>query len=223
MHKFVKLGMGLVNENFVVAERSDKKLWEARGFKRVWRYPLFRYTPNFRQVIMLGKPDTLKEFGTDKLKNTVITDICRFLGTYGMGGPGFFGFKLEGEFETRWLVFCIWSAGEHILLDDRVLECYPTFNTIYKPWIKDGKGIKNPEQPLRDCVIGSVINSIVLEDNSIEIHITDKNGVIHTISSFDKSDKFPEQGGTKKKRCSYTKGVMGDYWLVIYDKTGLAV
>lgn len=220
-HNFLNLDMGLVEENFVIVDRKDKKLWEERGFKRIWRYPIFHYTPNFRQVIMLGRPDTINEFGTDRLKGAVITDICRFLGTYGMGGPGFFGFKLEGAFETRWLVFCIWSAGEHILLDDRVLECYPSFNSIYHPWIKNG--IKNPEQPLRELLIGSVIDSVELEDNSIAVSLTDKNGGKHTLNSFDQSDKFPEQGGTKKKRHSYTKGVMSDYWLVIYDRTELSV
>lgn len=220
-HKFLNLDMGLVEENFVIADRKDKKLWEERGFKRIWRYPVFNHVPSFKKITMLGRPETINEFGTDRLKGAIITDICRFLGTYGMGGPGFFGFKLEGDFETRWLVFCIWSAGEHILFDDRVLECYPSFNSIYHPWIKNG--IKNPEQPLRELLINSVINNVNLEDNSIEINIKDKNGVCHTISSFDKSDKFPEQGGTKKKRCSYTKGIMSDYWLVIYDGTHLAV
>ena len=220
-HKFLNLDMGLVEENFVIADRKDKKLWEERGFKRIWRYPVFNHMPSFKNITMLGRPDTINEFGTDRLKGAVITDICRFLGTYGMGGPGFFGFKIEGDFETRWLVFCIWSAGEHILFDDRILECYPSFNGIYHPWIKNG--IENPEQPLRELLIDSVINNVNLENNFIEINIKDKNGVCHTICSFDKSDKFPEQGGTKKKRCSYTKGIMSDYWLVIYDETHLAV
>jgi hypothetical protein len=39
-------------------------------------------------------------------------------GTYGMGGPGFVGFRLGGE----WLIVAIWGAASWLSLDGRPLE-----------------------------------------------------------------------------------------------------
>jgi hypothetical protein len=41
-----------------------------------------------------------------------------YAGTYGMGGPGFVGFNLNGE----WLIIAIWGAAAWIRLDGRLLE-----------------------------------------------------------------------------------------------------
>lgn len=52
-HIFLNLNMGLVKENFVIANRNNIKLWESRGFKKIRKYPIFRYKPNFAEVITL--------------------------------------------------------------------------------------------------------------------------------------------------------------------------
>ena len=44
-HPFLNLNMGLVKENFVIAKKDDKNFWEARGFKIIRKYPIFRYKP----------------------------------------------------------------------------------------------------------------------------------------------------------------------------------
>jgi len=46
---------------------------------------------------MLGIPSKIEEFGIEKLKNSRITDVSTLCGTYGMGGPGFFGLRLQGN------------------------------------------------------------------------------------------------------------------------------
>ena len=95
-HPFLNLNMGLVKENFVIAKKDDKNFWEARGFKKIRKYPIFRYKPNSSEIIMLGVPLSIEAFGNEVLKNSHIVDVCTYCGTYGMGGPGFFGLKLQG-------------------------------------------------------------------------------------------------------------------------------
>ena len=50
-HPFLNLNMGLVKENFVIAKKDDKNFWEARGFKIIRKYPIFRYKPTLLGIV----------------------------------------------------------------------------------------------------------------------------------------------------------------------------
>ena len=218
-HKYMKLHMGLVKENFAVVKRKDKKMWKARGFKRKFYYPLFGYMPNFSEIIMLGTPLRIADFGVENLENSRIIDICNCCGTYGMGGPGFFGFKVQGDYGIRWLTYCIWAAGEHILFDDTVLECHSEYKKKYHPMITTGESFERFKKMLTDMSI----TKVVLSKDSVEFIVTDSDKHVHSIKSYKYSEAFPERGGTHKKRNSYDTGEMKDYWLVTYDDTELKV
>ena len=221
-HPFLNLRIGLVHENFAIVKKSDKKLWKARGFKRIRKYPIFRYKPNSYEMIMLGVPSNIEEFGLETLKNSRIVDVSTCCGTYGMGGPGFFGLKLQTKQGTRWLTYCIWSAGEHILFDDNVLECHPDYAEKYVPLITFND-YSNSLERLKNRLSDITIQEVVLSKESIEIMLVDDHETFHSIKSYKHSDKFPEQGGTGKKRNSFEAGEMKDYWLVTYDETHLKV
>ena len=222
-HPYLELNMGLVEENFVIVKKKDQKLWEERGFQRIRKYPIFHYKPNPAEVIMLGKPVTISEFGTENFINSKILDYTLYQGTYGMGGAGFFGLKLEGKFGIRWLVYCIWLAGEHILLDNKILECHPKFIEKYHPWIVWGNDMHEAYektcQDLKNLLSGLEILNIDLQEHALKVQLSGN----HTLETFRKSDKFPEQAGTGVKRLSYKTGCMSDYWLIIYDETYLSV
>lgn len=212
--------MGLVKENFVIADSKEMYVWEARGFERIKKYPIFHYTPNPMQVIMLGKPLTIGQFGLEALKDGRIVDFCPYMGTYGMGGPGFVGFKIQGDFGLRWLVYCIWSAGQYILLDDRVLQCHPKFSESYNPWIDFDHQEKSITM-IKRLLGEAVIQNISLSGETLTITLTGSDS--HTIKAQRISDQFPPLGGTGQKSAAYTNGSMGDYWLLIYDGTHLTV
>lgn len=221
-HRFLNLNIGLVKENFAVVKKSDKKLWESRGFKKIRKYPIFRYNPNSAEIIMLGVPLSFDEFGYERLKNSYIVDVSTCCGTYGMGGPGFFGLKLQGEYGIRWLTYCIWSAGEHILFVDRVLECHPNYAEKYAP-LMAFDDYSNSLSRFKQTLSDMTVKAVEISEESIEITLVDSRDKLHSIKSYKSSDKFPEQGGTGKKRNSFENGKMSDYWLVTYDKTHLKV
>ena len=221
-HPYLNLDIGLIKEYFTVVKRADKKVWEERGFKKIHKYPIFRYAPKPFEIIMLGIPSKVEAFGIEALKSSRIIDVSTCCGTYGMGGPGFFGLKLHGEYGIRWLNYCIWCAGEHILYDDRVLECHPDFADKYDPVISYDD-YSNTLVNFRNLLSDMMIKEIVLLKESIEIILIDSHNTIHSIKSFKYSDKFPEQGGTRKKRNSYESGEMKDYWFVTYDGAHLKV
>lgn len=221
-HPFLNLNIGLVKENFTVIKSSDKLFWEQRGFKKIDEYPIFRYKPNPSEFIMLGVPLNIEEFGLETLKNSKVVEICTCRGTYGMGGPGFFGIKLQGEYGIRWLTYCIWCAGEHILFDGNVIQCHPKYEKKYTPIITIND-YSNRMNKFNEFLSDMTIKDVVVLKESIEILLVDSCEMIHTIKSYKYSDKFPEEGGTGKKSNSFDTGEMKDYWLVTYDKTYLKV
>lgn len=221
-HKFLNLNLGLVEENFVVIKKENRKIWENRGFKRIRKYPIFRYKPNSAEIIMLGVPLNIEQFDTKNFSGSHILDVCTNCGTYGMGGPGFFDLKLQGDYGTRWLTYCTWSAGEHILFDQKVLECHPKYSEQYKPLISFEE-YSNSLEKLKELLTNMKIEDILVSKDSFEIKLIDRNLETHLIQSYRFSDKFPEQGGTGKKRNSFETGEMKDYLLVTYDDTHLMV
>ena len=221
-HRFLNLKLGRVKENFVVTKIENKKIWEERGFKKIKKYPIYHYTPNPAEIIMLGVPMNIEQFGTETFRGSKILEVCTYCGTYGMGGPGFFGLKLQGDYGTRWLTYCIWTAGHHILYDNRLLECHPNYEEKYKPIITYDD-YENSLDELNKLLCNMSISEIIVTKDSFEIKLVDNDSNIHTIQSFKYSDKFPEQGGTGKKCNSFDSGEMKDYLLVTYDETHLVV
>lgn len=221
-NRYLNLNMGLVKENFTIVQCKDIPLWKSRGFEKVRRYPIFRYIPKLSEVVMLSKPLNISQFGLDSIKSSVVVDIDLSIGTYGMGGAGFVGFKLQSYFGVRWLVYCIWSAGESILLDDKIIECHSKYQNRYNPYVSMDSW-QNDVSSLKRLINGWKVQDIYLDDTTLEIILIDDKSNKHTIYTSQFCDKFPEQAGTDKKRKSFEDGTMQDYWLVIYDNTYLSV
>lgn len=79
---------------------------------------------------------------TERVAGRKITEWCECCGTYGQGGPGFFGFKLAktSKYPEEWLILRIWSAGDWLLVNNRWLSAPPNQYHIQKPLVsKYGK------------------------------------------------------------------------------------
>jgi len=89
-----------------------------------------------------------------------IDEVLTYLGTYGMGGAGFFGLRLEQE----WLVVAIWGAGEWISIDGMPVEDH-VFDDHERPrpWISDG------DDNLSPVLIGAEITSLQLNQRSMQM------------------------------------------------------
>lgn len=89
-----------------------------------------------------------------------IDDLVPYLGTYGMGGPGFFGFRLD----TQWLVVAIWGAGDWMFADDRlVTDAFHEERGRPVPWIGEHGDELSPK------VVGTTIRSLRVERWSFEL------------------------------------------------------
>ena len=68
-------------------------------------------------------PRGLADYDLSALSGAVVTRTSAYLGSYGMGGPGFVGIRVRCSSGSRiWVVFTIWAAAGWLTLDGALLE-----------------------------------------------------------------------------------------------------
>lgn len=140
----------------------------------------------------LGPSGELIPFEPDRLQASQVVgrnvdEILTHVGTYGMGGPGFFGIRLGKE----WLTIAIWGAGEWITVDSLLIQ--DMFFGRYgrpEPWISE-KGDR-----LSAALVGSTITAIDVKPRSLIISFS--NGMSMSIN--EAPDYRPIFEGSKQPR-----------------------
>jgi hypothetical protein len=87
--------------------------------------------PEESETVVLGKPPTLAELGTDYILERTILGFPPFYGSTGMAGPGFLGFQFENDV----LVYGVWASYGYAIIYGRVLESRPEDHEQYHPWM----------------------------------------------------------------------------------------
>lgn len=89
-----------------------------------------------------------------------VDEVSACVGTYGMGGPGFFGIRLGEE----WLIIALWGAGEWIRADGLLVvdHWYEEYGRAI-PWICNNSDRLSPK------IIGRQIISSEIKPHSMEI------------------------------------------------------
>ena len=96
-----------------------------------------------------------------------IDEVSPIVGTYGMGGPGFFGFRLGEE----WLVIAIWGAGDWVRADGRLITDYwHAKQGRPEPWIGAHGDTFGPQ------VAGQTIASFELGRHNLRMELS--NGIV---------------------------------------------
>ncbi len=80
-----------------------------------------------------------KNIDFSSLVGRKIIDFSPHCGTYGQGGPGFAGFKLEAlrDQPEEWLILCIWGAPSWLTVNGQWLEAHPEQYDIQRPLISN--------------------------------------------------------------------------------------
>jgi hypothetical protein len=115
-----------------------------------------------------------------------VDEICTHVGTYGMGGPGFFGLRLGDE----WLVIAIWGAASWVQVDGRIVEdVFWDTNGWPRPWIT------NEGDELSRLLVGQHITSFELAEHSLTVGIGGR-----TLSISESPEGRPMLEGSKEPR-----------------------
>ena len=112
------------------------------------------------------RPKTLRWLG---VKRIVGRRVVRWSlpGSYGMGGPGFFGLELaaKGRYPREWLVLTLWGAGGWLLLDGRWIEAHPNQYHVQRPLFSHFGGAEDWDD-LTGKLVGAKIIEAAMEDSS---------------------------------------------------------
>ena len=88
------------------------------------------------QIVRADKSKDFKCYASaDLVEGRTILDVTYIAGSYGMGGYGFLGLKLEasGSRSEEWLVCTLWSADNWMTVDGRWLASHPGQYEEQKP------------------------------------------------------------------------------------------
>ncbi len=112
-------------------------------------------------------PVLLQAGGTARILNRRVLQWSSQLGTYGMGGPGFFGLQLCGSelYLEEWLVLRVWSAGSWLLLNGRWVEAHPRYYDRQIPLFSNF-GDSHDRDEVSTALVGAVLREATFEPDS---------------------------------------------------------
>lgn len=206
---------GSVNKiiNYAYVSVEDINKWKSIGFKEdssfamvLWDAPV-----EDENVVMIREPIKIEEYGIERLLGNEIIDICPYLGSYGMGGPGYFGFKINVGDDEMWIVVCIWGSDEYMILDDRVFHSTIQFKKDFCPWYNSYEAFN---KYFKNELLYYKIKSILLNDGCMTM-VVEKEGKIRHIKLFKNNKSLPPMGSGKERVNAFDGGVMKDYLMVI--------
>ncbi|MDQ8739090.1 hypothetical protein [Paenibacillus sp. LHD-38] len=148
----------------------------------------------------------------DTLIGLKIINFCDCLGTYGMGGPGFFGLLIERENMKEYLTYAVWASSEYIAIDNRVLECHINYNALHRPWKSQwpGESEENQWDELSEILNGSTIIGVDLTDSQLTIEILSKEAK-HILNFYKYNKKLPPHGNGEARIQAFNEGNLGSY------------
>jgi hypothetical protein len=220
-HPLLHLDMGLIKDCTMIVAKSALPSWLARGWIELpYRRLPFQRRPRKSETIIAGRPHTLAERGASSLIGARVEGYSSQLGSYGMGGPGFFGLLLapHGAVDEReYLVAAIWGAKEYVFLDGRVIGCPPKYYARYRPWIRDeprGGDARDGEEEGADkldaVLVGATIGAAAIEDDRLRISLV-QGGIEHVLEYVKQDPRQPPMGHGEPHKEAFTAGSIADY------------
>ncbi|GAB1858421.1 hypothetical protein MHTCC0001_32580 [Flavobacteriaceae bacterium MHTCC 0001] len=223
-HDYLDLKIGDVEQYAMIVKEKDIPQWKKTGWLPYTEIGLpegdeeasLMYGEIGKdEQLLFNRPKLLKQVDKTTIIGLEIKDFSSNLGTYGMGGPGFFGVLLSnGEY----LTYAVWGAGNYVIIDNQVVECNPDLYHKTKPWVSNF-GDDMTWNHLTGYISGGIIIDYTIHDDSCEIIIANRSETLNI--SFVKNDKrLPRKVG--RKRNAYKKGTIGDYML-FQHKEGILI
>lgn len=225
-HRFLNLKIGAIEQYAMIVKKAELSSWKDKGWKTYSEiglpkgdedaFMLYGEFDKEIEMLIFNEPVSLKKTNKNKIIGRKITGFSTHLGTYGMGGAGFFGLLLD---TLEYLTYCVWGAGNYVIVNDKVVKCNPELYSKIKP-LTSNFGEELTWDDLTDLINESKILSYNVSEDSFKL-IVEKEA--HRIQiEFVKNDKrLPRKVGRKKN--AYKKGVVSDFILFQHEKATLIV
>jgi hypothetical protein len=222
LHPYLDLRMGMVKQYTIRAPESEEEGWLAKGWLSIPENPVFRSRAKKGFVHVMSKPRSLSEVGIERLTGVRILGYSEYLGSYGMGGPGFFGLLLEplaGADHSEYLVYTRWGSGNFTFLDNRMISAPHKSQDTYNPWLAFHSKDKTNE--LSTVVEGAIITSINLQSQACTMDLL--KGDTHHVLEFVVDDPRLPQPRPGKTHKDDIETQISDYLLFQHELATLWV
>ena len=159
------------------------------------------------------RPPTLAEVGPERITGRKITAWSPSLGSYGMGGPGFFGLRLAANDASpdEWLVLRVWGAACWLLLDGKWIEAHPNQYHVQAP-LYSNFGPGEQWDLVTDKLVGSVLEAINIEEDALAFQLT--GAASHILEMPADSSLLSLYGGTMQPRIWQANENRLDAWVI---------
>ncbi|MBN8579507.1 MAG: hypothetical protein J0L96_02455 [Anaerolineae bacterium] len=159
-------------------------------------------------------PKTLRHFGVERILHRKIIKWSGNLGSYGMGGPGFFGVKLTSTnlYAEEWLVLILWGADNWLLLNGQWVAANLNQYQIQKPLLNQLS--EDQWDNLSDKLIDATITSALVKNNSSLICLQ-KESIEHKLEIPSDPKMLPVFAGNGKQRIWFDHENQLDAWVII--------
>lgn len=223
-HDYVNLKIGDIAQYSMVIKKDDLSYWKDLGWEEYKEidlrkgdedaYLLYGELNKEVETLIFNRPILLKDTLKEKITGKTILEINSRLGTYGMGGPGFFGLLLESN---EYVVYSVWNAGNYVFVNDRIVECSLDCYYKAKPWISNFSNLVWDD--LTDYIVGSTIIDYTIGDEACKLQL--QKGTKNIEIQFVRNDKkIPRKAG--RFRTAFKDGKIGDY-IVFQHKDGTLI
>jgi hypothetical protein len=159
-------------------------------------------------------PLTIRDAGTARVLDREIDRWSVSLGSYGMGGPGFFGLHLTpaGDYPAEWLLLTLWGAGEWLLLDGVWVEAHPNQYVKQRPLYSNFGGEDTWDQ-VSGKVIRARITSFEVADRTSRIVLAKGNSE-HVLEIPEDTSLLPLYGGNLEPHIWFPGESQLDAWVI---------
>jgi hypothetical protein len=157
---------------------------------------------------------SLRELGIGRILGREITGWHHSLGSYGMGGPGFFGLHLAPteSFPDEWLVLTLWAADNWLLFDGRWVAAHPNQYHVQRPLTSFFGGDEEWDE-LSDRLVHATITGAEIRQNASHIDL-EKDGVSHILEIPEDTSLLPLYGGSLTSHQWNPEESQLDAWII---------
>lgn len=124
-----------------------------------------------------------------------ILKTCCYLGSYGMGGPGFVGLKVRGSAVCSfWVVVTVWGASEWLTIDGK-----PCREGYFEEERRDMENRMGAPLPSLLSLKGNVIDSIEMDSQHFLATLS-AGGSVYQLRLLADSSSLPVHRGSKEPK-----------------------
>ena len=136
-------------------------------------------------------PIRIKDTPQEYYCGCTIARTYPYIGSYGMGGPGFLGLKCRKNHQSFWIVFILWASDGWLTLDGNLIDSglFGEEKILYQK-----RGIL----PI-DTIHGGKLLSVLFTECNVMLNIQ-KNGITHVIELRRDGTTVPPWRGSGEKK-----------------------